>query len=236
MVEKGVLYYTDNVLDDNLANIVRESIGESNLPIVSVSLKPIDFGKNIVFDGERGYLTMFRQILTGLKESDTKYIFMCEHDVLYHPSHFEFTPPRDDVYYYNSNAYKYRLKGRIVVKYYCRWLSQLCANRELLMNHYDKKIEKIEECLENGLEGKAWRRYAGYEPGTGRSKKIDNHDFTHFTSKYPNIDIRHGGNLSGDHRFKKEHFKDRNTCKNFKEHKVSDISGWDTELLWNLAS
>ena len=86
MVEKGILYYTDNVLDEGLAETVRDHIKKVGLSIVSVSLKPIDFGKNIVFDGERGYLTMFKQILTGLKAHDSKYIFMCEHDVLYHPS------------------------------------------------------------------------------------------------------------------------------------------------------
>jgi len=117
---------------------------------------------------------MFKQILYGLKRSKADYIFMAEHDVLYHPSHFEFDPPRDDTYYYNNNVYnrddtyyynnnvyKYKLKGRIVVKYDCRWLSQLCANRELLIQHYEKKIKIIE----NGKE----RKFYGYEPGTGHS-------------------------------------------------------------------
>ena len=112
----------------------------------------------------------------------------------------------------------------------------MCANRELLVNHYTKKLEKIEECLEQGLDRKAWRWYAGYEPGSGRSQKVDGIEFTHFKSTYPNVDIRHGGNLTGSHRYKRNHFRDKNTCKEFRELTIPDIQGWNTEMLWNLAS
>jgi len=225
---KSILYYTDNRLDKKLFRLVQEQLKKAGLPIVSVSLnKPTDLGQNYVLTGERGYLTMFKQILYGLKRSKADYIFMAEHDVLYHPSHFEFDPPRDDTYYYNNNVYKYKLKGRIVVKYDCRWLSQLCANRELLIQHYEKKIKIIE----NGKE----RKFYGYEPGTGHSRNVDNYGFANFISRYPNIDIRHGKNLSGTGRTKIEHFRDKRNCKNFKEYEVKDIPGWDTEMLWNLA-
>ena len=38
---------------------------------------------------QRGIVTMFRQILAGLEALDTEYAFCVEHDVLYHPSHFQ---------------------------------------------------------------------------------------------------------------------------------------------------
>lgn len=223
-----ILYYTDSKLREDLAGIVRKQIKLAGLPITSVSLKPLDFGKNIVFDGELSYLTMFKQILTGLKAMTGENVFMCEHDVLYHSSHFDFTPPKTDVYYYNSNVYKYRLKDRRIVKYDCKWLSQLCANRQLLIQHYEKKIKIVEAGGE--------RKFYGYEPGTGHSRRVDRYGYEIRSSQYPNIDIRHGGNLSGVSRMKVEHFKNQVNAKNFKEHSLDNIPGWDTQFLWSLAS
>lgn len=224
---KEILYYTDGRLGEPLLGIVQERLLKIGLPIICVSLNsPVNFGTNYVYHGEYGYETMFRQILLGLRASKAKYIFMCEHDVLYHPSHFDFTPPKDDVYYYNSNAFKYKLKGGIVVKYDCRWLSQLCANRELLIQHYEKKLKIIEQAKE--------RKFYGYEPGTGHSRNVDSYGFEYFTSEYPNIDVRHGKNLSGNGRTKIEHFKDKKTCKNFKEYTIDQIPGWDTNFLISL--
>lgn len=226
---KSIVYYTHDKIDTGLRTLAQEWIKKAELPVVCVSLKtPVNFGKNYVYWGEYGYESMFKQILIGLRASDSKYVFMCEHDVLYHPSHFKFTPPRDGVYYYNSNAYKYKLKGRIVVKYDHRWLSQLCANRELLIQHYEKKIKIVEEGKE--------RKFYGYEPGTGHSRNVDSYGFEMFSSEYPNIDIRHGRNLSGSGRTKIEDFRDKNTCKNFKSYTLDQIPGWDTQMLWNLAS
>jgi hypothetical protein len=224
---KGIVYYTHNNIDERLRKLAQEWILKANLPIVCVSLnEPVDFGENYVFKGEYGYTSMFKQILLGLKLAKEDHIFMCEHDVLYHPSHFEFTPPKNDTYYYNSNAFKYKLRGRVVCKYDCRWLSQLCASRELLIQHYEKKIKLIEA-------GKTREAY-GYEPGTGHSRHVDSFGFAYFASEYPNIDVRHGRNLSGNGRTKLEHFRDKSTCKNFKAYSVEQIPGWDKELLLSL--
>jgi hypothetical protein len=226
---KEILYYTDTKIDKKLFKMVQKQIKKSGLPIICVSLnKPVDFGQNFIYFGERGYLSMFKQILLGLKMSKAKYVFMCEHDVLYHPSHFDFTPPRDDVYYYNSNAYKYKPKNGKIVKYDHRWLSQLCANRKLLIQHYEKKIKIVEEGKE--------RKFYGYEPGTGHSRNVDNYGFDYFKSEYPNIDIRHGHNLSGTGRMKIEDFRDKRTCKNFKEHSLKEIPGWSYQFLSQLAT
>jgi len=227
---KQILYYTAHEMkNQKVFKLVQEQLKNAELPIISVSLnKPLDFGENYVVKGEKGYLSMFKQILHGLKKSKADYIFMAEHDVLYHPSHFKFTPPRDDTYYYNSNAYKFKLKTGKIVKYDHRWLSQLCANRKLLIQHYEKKIKIIEE-------GKP-RKFYGYEPGTGHSRNVDNYGFDYFESELPNIDIRHGKNLSGTGRMKVEDFRDKKTCKNFKEYKLDQIPGWDVEFLCDLVT
>ena len=102
------------------------------------------FGDNIVLPLERGYLTMFKQILAGLEELKTDVVFLCEHDVLYHPSHFLFTPPKKDVYYYNTNVWKVRYDDGHALHYDCKQTSGLCAYRELLVQHYRERVRKTE--------------------------------------------------------------------------------------------
>jgi hypothetical protein len=65
------------------------------------------FGKkNIVVDiKEPKYLDMFTKILKALEASEAEVIFFAEHDVLYHPKHFDFIPPKRDVFYYNINVW-----------------------------------------------------------------------------------------------------------------------------------
>jgi hypothetical protein len=148
---KGILYYTDNRINKRLSDIVRKYILDSELPIISVSLKPIEFGNNIHYHGRRSHSTMFKQILTGLQAIKYNYVFMCEHDVLYHKSHFDFDPPRSDVYYYNNNVWKYRLKDKKVIGYDCKWLSQCCASRNILIEHYEKKLALMKHLLSEVL-------------------------------------------------------------------------------------
>jgi hypothetical protein len=102
-----ILYYTSNREGENFEQRIRDNILKvSNLPIVSVSQKPIDFGKNIVV-GDHGVsgFNMFRQVQIGLKEVKTKFVISAEADCLYPPDYFEFVPPRVDVPYRDSNTW-----------------------------------------------------------------------------------------------------------------------------------
>lgn len=69
MIDATVLYYTSNREGENFEGRVREIIlkNKGNLPLISVSQKPIDFGKNIVVGdhGASGF-NMFRQPIYGL--------------------------------------------------------------------------------------------------------------------------------------------------------------------------
>jgi len=83
--EKGLVYYTDFTADERILNVVRKQITKCcpDWPIVSVSLnKPLDWGENIVLNGKRSYLMMFKQILAGIEASKADVLFMVEHDVL----------------------------------------------------------------------------------------------------------------------------------------------------------
>lgn len=210
-MSKGIIYYTDNKLSDKLNTIVRFGIKEAYLPIVSASLKPIDFGKNIVIDRERGYETYFMQILAALEASESDIIFFCEHDVLYHPSHFDFTPKDKNTFYYNHNWIKIGKDGRAVT-WEADQVSGLCAYRDISIEFYKDRLSQVQS-------GKFDRRY---EPMSGHGSKS-------WRSPFPNIDIRHDKNLTKS-KWSLDDFRDKSTSKGFREMKIEDIPGWGLDL------
>lgn len=225
-MDAEIIYYTDCKQEDKkFLKECRKTIENSGLPIISVSLKQnVKLGRNIKINGLRAQTTLFMQIMLGALMSEARYVFLCEHDVLYHPTYFKYRPPTDDKYYYNSNAYKYRLSDRKMVHYKSGWLSQLCCNRELLVEHYIKRFKRI-------LNG--FREY-GYEPGSGQSRTIDTVKREIHNSEYPNIDIRHGGNLTGVNRMAVSEFKNKKNCEGFREININNVPGWDTKFLLSL--
>lgn len=221
---KEIIYYTDNQLNVKLAHKVQKQLEKSGLSIISVSLKPMTFGKNIHLKEKRGYLTMAKQILAGLEASKAKYVFLCEHDVLYHPSHFDFTPERDDIYYYNTNVWRIRASDGHAL--YCNNLQQLsglCANRETLVKHFRERVRRIEK---DGYSTKM-----GFEPGThNRPERIDTLQAMSYESKFPNLDIRHDHNLTPS-RWTPEEFRNKRYTEGWKETNVQYLRGWENLTL-----
>jgi len=214
----GCVYYSDCLPDPAVLEPVRQSIENSGLPIVAVTLKPIDWpaARNIVLDLERGYLAMFRQILAGLEVLDTEFAFLVEHDVLYHPSHFAFRPPSGDVYYYNLNVWKVHGETGQAVTYDTKQTSGICANRALLVEHYRKRVALVEA---NGFS-----RKMGFEPGShGRSERVDDVRSVVWRSQLPNVDIRHGRNLTAS-RWSTAEFRNQRNCLGWQE--AGEIPGW----------
>jgi hypothetical protein len=218
-LRKGIVYYTDNRLDEKIAKAAQRQLirAANGIPIVSVSLKPIDFGINIVIPFERGHLTMFQQQLIGIELSDCDVIFFAEHDMLYHPSHFEFTPPRKDVYYFNENTYKVDALTGQALFYYTKQVSGCCSDRQLLLEHYRKRIERFKK------DGK-YDRNIGFEPGAhSYPRGIDMVKSERWMSKVPNIDIRHNFNLTKS-RWSQDEFRNKNTCLGWIM--TDEVPGW----------
>lgn len=191
---KSIIYYTTNELDETIAKMVRKRILEIGIPIVSCSLKPISFGKNIVLDLKPGPVTMVRQILAALEASESEYVFFSEHDVLYHPSHFDFTPPKSDTFYYNTNVWRWDYRNDKIITYnHLRSLSGLCVSKDKALVHYKKRLATILESGFDKLPGNnpSWARKMGYEPGKKTGELVDE-----WKSEYPNIDIRHNKTLT----------------------------------------
>lgn len=218
--KSSIIYYTCNTHDPKIDNACRKQLLESGLTIISVSLnKNIDFGnKRVVMEGQRGAEMMHRQILEGLKNCDSDYVFLCESDVLYHPSHFLFTPKRTDVFYYNTNVWKMRADdGHMVWTDDLQQVSGLCASKELLLDFYTKRLEQI---MEFGFNGH-------YEPGVKQTiysyQKGGKYGTENWKSKFPNICIRHGSNLTKS-KWSPDEFRNKEYAKGWKE--ADEIPGW----------
>jgi glycosyltransferase involved in cell wall biosynthesis len=217
--KKGIVYYTDNRLDSIIMTACQRQLTHcaNGHQVVSVSLAPLDFGENITLEAERGIFTMFRQILAGLEASTAEVIFLAEHDLIYHPSHFDFTPPRRDVFYYNENTWKIDAETGQALFYYTKQTSGLCAYRELLIEHYRKRIERVKR------EGR-YDRAIGFEPGCHSFPRgIDNYPAERWMSDYPNLDIRHGKNLTPS-RWSPDQFRSQRNCQGWTM--ADSVPGW----------
>jgi hypothetical protein len=231
-MQKGIVYYSDSRLSEPILSTVQSHITWSGLPIVSVTLKPMEFGHNIVFDGKPGVNAMFRQILAGIKASQADVIFLAEHDVLYHPSHWSFSPPRDDTYYYNVNVWRWAYRTDRLITY--DWMvsvSGLCAHRDLLLNHYRTRVDLIDEQGWEDGRNPRWARIIGYEPGKPRRRGgFMDEKMEMWRSEHPNIDIRHKGTTTPV-KMTLDSFKHLPT--NWVEATPEEITGWDLRSVFD---
>ena len=190
---KAIIYYTCNTHKPEIDEKCRKQLSKAGLPIIAVSLnKELDFGnERITMQGERSPLTMHKQILAGLQKCQSEYVFLAESDVLYHPSHFEFTPKRKDVFYFNANVWKIRYPdGHAVWTDDLQQLSGMCGSRELFIDFFSKRIAQIEQ------EG--FNRH--YEPSARQNiyprERGGRHGQENWKSAVCNVCIRHNGTLT----------------------------------------
>ena len=104
----NTIYYTSNMEDESFEQKIQDNLLRvcGNIPIISVSQKPINLGKNIcVGDVGASGFNCFRQILIACEAATSKFIISAEADTLYPPDYFIFIPERDDVCYRNNNLY-----------------------------------------------------------------------------------------------------------------------------------
>lgn len=231
---KGIIYYTDNIISEAIGSTVRSLLLAADLSITSSSLKPIDFGNNEVVDGARGYPTLVRQIISCLKRSRETYVFFCEHDVLYPKSHFYFTPPNNNIFYYNRNTWRWMIGSDVVIQHDRMYsLSTMCVNREFALDHYLRRLKKIEDMgWDQNVAGEpSWARTMGYEPGTKKKKRggFSDDDFDTWYSENPVVDIRHKGSFSRP-KTKLSDFK--HPPKWFKQEPVSFLDEWNLKEMF----
>lgn len=236
---KGMIYYTENSLDEKVAKPVRDQLlkisKDKNINITSSSLKKMDFGvKNVHFPTmKRGYLTLFKQILGALENCKDEVVQFCEHDVWYSKESLDFTPERKDVFYYNTNVWRVRLSdGHALKTNDCRQLSGLCVYRETALIHFreryemaEKKYKELVKSDGDETEFNRWVRLAGFEPMTHNRIKWKNQFYCEtWESEVPNLDIKHSKNATGE-RWRKDQYRNQKWTEGWTEAE-SNIPGW----------
>jgi len=233
---KGCIYYTDNRCAEPIFSTAQKYIKASGLPITCTSLKPTDFGdRRYVFEGrQRSYPTMVLQILKCLEMAEEDYVFFTENDVLYHKSHFDFTPPKDDVFYYNNNVWRWKLWDFKLIRYdNMRPLSCLCVNRKFALDHYQRRWKAVNDMgldhfrSREPRQGRIW----GYEPGTKARRRGGFSDdvCALWHSDGCNIDIRHRRTFSSI-KCDESDFKNKPT--NWQEVRWNEVPDWNLKEIF----
>lgn len=144
-----VIYYTANHEKPEFEAKIIESLKKQagDVPIISVSRKPIDLGMNICV-GEQPicYSNSLRQILIGLKKAKTDFCIAAESDCLYPPEYFTFTPPeKDKVYRYDNLFVQFDGRNRF-------WRKKSVEGAQMCDREYWIK------CLEDMLKNDSWEK------------------------------------------------------------------------------
>lgn len=103
-----VIYYTAHTEKPSFEDKIIKHLIEASqgFPIISVSQKPIDLGKNICV-GEVGVSAKnaWRQLRIGAMAAETEFVCLAESDQLHPREFFEFEPQRNDVFYTPNPLY-----------------------------------------------------------------------------------------------------------------------------------
>ena len=104
-----IFYCSSNREKPEFEQRIRDNILKNcgDLPIISVTQKPINFGTNICVGEDVGVsgFNFFRQSLIALEHIKTPFALSCEADCLYPPDYFQFLPEKLDKCYRNKNLY-----------------------------------------------------------------------------------------------------------------------------------
>lgn len=190
-VPRAIVYYTDHHIDDALASAVRKNLKKvaGPIPIISVSQRPLNFGRNInVGPKPRSNRSIYEQILAGATAAGPEsVIYLCEHDVFYSPSHFAHVPDIKGRIEYNQNRYYWAPGQSKYLDARGKWpLSQLVAYREYLIQQVARALDESEQ------------------PSTELYRGVRTH---RYESERPNVDVRHGKNFSQDGQWKRDYYQ-----------------------------
>ena len=209
------LYYTAHRHPPEIEAACRAQLDKArgDIPLVAVGLQPFDYGDVTVILGglEPGPLTLHKQILAGLRLIAAEWVYFCENDVLYHPSHFEpMAGRRHNAFHYNTNIWRVRYDdGHVVWTDDLEQTSGLCAHRNLLLEHYARRVGEIER---NGFN-------RHYEPGPKTSRwQVDR-----WQSRYPNLDIRHNRTMTRS-KWDPSEFRNQRYAAGWRE--ADEVGGW----------
>jgi hypothetical protein len=140
--DKTIIYYSANTENEEFEKRIMDDLrGKArDIPIISVTQKPIDFGTNICVGKQPfGYTSEWKQLLLGLKSAKTKFCIAAESDCIYPPEYFSFTPESEEMMYNYNNIYiVWKFKNGFYKKTgYCEG-AQICGRE-----YWIKRLEPL---------------------------------------------------------------------------------------------
>ena len=203
MQDTTIIYYTANHISDHFFQNTKDQLLRvvGSMPLISVSQKPMDLGKNVcVGDIGRNHVNIYKQVLRGAREADTKFVALAEDDVLYSHGHFNTRRPKKAPFLYNISKWSiftwsdppvFSYKNRLVI-------NSLIADRKSL-------IEAISERLDKFGDNPKFNGYSWGEPGRKEKQlEITINETERFYSEVPNIVFSHPDAVGYGHLGKKK--------------------------------
>ncbi len=192
MPDLTVLYYTANLVEEPFATNIRRNLLAlcNNIPIISISHKPMDFGQNICVAGfEYSIYNIYRQILIGAEAAKTKYVLCAEDDALYNTEHFNYRPS-EDTFAYNVN--RWMVHGDIFFHRNRINMSMGIAPTELMVDTLTKRFAKFPQLLPR-------EQLAGFgEPGRFENKLgLPTVKMETFVTQTPTLVFNHRPSVGG---------------------------------------
>ena len=216
MIDLSVVYYTANEIPEHFAWETRDKLIKAiseDTPIISVSMKPMEFGENIVSKTPRSHINIYRMALLGAKAAKTKYIALCEDDVLYSPEHFRHRPSSDEIFAYNLAYWNIQTWGEPLLTHKAggrRNLHSLICNREMFIEAMQERFAMYPDGVR---DISVWAEPGKYEKYLG----VTVHKTEEFYTNPPNIVFDHQTALS---------YKNLGARKKLGEFRATELPFW----------
>jgi hypothetical protein len=197
-MKAAIIYYTSNRESPEFEKKIQGDLlaKSAGLPIISVSQKPMDFGKNIcVGNVDTSGFNMCRQVQIACENTDADYVISAEADCLYSPDYFDFVPPKLDVCYRNTNIYILKYKRDFFNKKTMSTFSQVIG-REFY-------LKRLSELFEGAPQ---WSTKEKNFPKERGKKIFDNYEY--FETKFACISFKTGKGMRQHTTTFEEEFKE----------------------------
>lgn len=180
-MDKTIIYYTSNQEEENFEEKIKEKLLKvhGEIPIISVSHRPIKLGKNICIGVHQpSNVLLYYQLLLGCKEATTPFVLNAEADFLYCPDYFNFTPlVKNKIYRYGHI--------RMVWKYHWGFFRKKYSEGAQIVGR-EYLISLLETSLKGILMFERGPRARQFNPYWGRSFEMYGGEFACVTFKTGN--------------------------------------------------
>jgi len=138
--------------------------------LITMSMKPMDIGLNILQDKPRGLSNIYWQLLRGAKVATTDYIAVVEADTLYNHEHFSFRPKKEKIAY-NQNHWSLFTWGEPVYNWRNRRGNySMIGDRKFIIECLEERFAKYPDGTPDRITGEIGRSMVEHNMGITERK------------------------------------------------------------------